>query len=100
MNLKAIYEAHEEDNKQLSIVVVLLGAVITLLNLTLSTLAKEATIGNALTALIIAAFSIFGVATIGILISKRNIETIQRRKAIELLLTDRDARAKAKTNNN
>lgn len=97
ISLKATYEANEDDNKQIGIVVLILGSVFTLLNLAITTLSKEPNLGNALTAAIIAFISIGGVAVIGILLSKKNIETTIRRKTIEIVLSERGARTRAKS---
>jgi|GEM_PF-5995574 len=97
ISLKAAYEANEEDNKQLSIVVLMVGAVFTLLNLAITSLSKVPTLVNTLTAAILALFSIGGVSVIGIRISRKNIETTLKRKAIEIVLSERTARTKTKS---
>lgn len=94
ISLKAVYEASEEDNKQLSFVVLVLGAVFTFMNLAVTELSKYPTLVNTIIAASITFLAVGSVVLVGINLSKKNRATTLRRKTIELVLSERKVRTK------
>lgn len=96
LSLKAAYEAREEDNKQIAIVIALVGASLALVNFALSILKEGTELFTLIVLIILILFVVSGAVLIGFKLSDRVVETTSRRKAIELVLAERNKRNKAK----
>lgn len=95
--LKAAYEANEEDNKQIAILLSLITIILTLFNLALNSLLQNMTPVRAVQVFILVPFVVFGVVAFGYRTSVRNVNTTRTRKIIDIVLAERAA-AKVKQN--
>ncbi|MDH2332480.1 hypothetical protein [Paenibacillus polymyxa] len=95
--LKAGYEADEEDNKQIGVIIALITIGASFMSLSANLMMKVNTYLLPLALLLIYIIGISGVTYMGWITSVRNVKTTRTRKIIDIVLAERAA-AKAKQN--
>jgi len=84
--LKAQYESIEEDNKQTIFLTILIGLVITVFNLALSSFPKNASLTSIIVMIVFVVLVVTGISFIWLRTSMRNINTSRNRKVIDLVI--------------
>ncbi|KJK28449.1 hypothetical protein [Paenibacillus polymyxa] len=95
--LKASYEAKEEDNKQIGVVLLLITAIVSYANLFINNLPKVTEFRSITELVGLFVGLVVILALFKYLISNRNIRTSVNRRAIDIVLAERAA-TKAKQN--